>query len=176
DSAHARHLRAAVRRRGKQLDTVDARTDTLDRLAAEQTDGRRLDSAAQALHLPLAHAPPLLQGERLTLGKYAVPDVGVWAFEATPGETSPVIEGGRASYVFRLDSLFPEGVPPLAQIRRRVEDAARYEKKKLVARERAQQTVAALGDTPDLLAAGRARGVRVEKLRSEARRVGTEGR
>jgi len=164
DSVHARHILAAVTLRGKHLDTVDARTDTLDRLAAEQTDGRRLDSAAQALHLPLAHAPPLLQGERLTLGKYAVPDVGVWAFEATPGETSPVIEGGRANYVFRLDSLFPEGVPPLAQIRRRVEDAARYEKKKLVARERAQQLLAAVRDAPDLLAAGRARGFRVERL------------
>ena len=164
DSVHARHILVAVALQGKHLDAVDARTDTLDRLAAEQPDGRRLDSAAQVLHLPLAHAPRLLQGERLTLGKYVVPDVGVWAFEASPGETSPVIEGERAAYVFRLDSLFAEGVPPLAQFRRRVEDAARYEKKKLVARERAQQTVAALGDAPDLLAAGRARGVRVEKL------------
>jgi len=164
DSVHARHILVAVALQGKHLDAVDARTDTLDRLAAEQPDGRRLDSAAQVLHLPLAHAPRLLQGERLTLGKYVVPDVGVWAFEATPGETSPVIEGERAAYVFRLDSLFAEGVPPLAQFRRRVEDAARYEKKKLVARERAQRTVAALGDAPDLLAAGRARGVRVEKL------------
>src|SRR2546430_13193602 len=55
-------------------------------------------------------------------------------------------------------TLFPYPTLFRSQIRRRVEDAARYEKKKLVARERAQQTVAALGDAPDLLAAGGAAG------------------
>jgi len=105
-----------------------------------------------------------VQGDRLTLGKYVVPDGGVWASEATPGETGPVIEGERASYVFRLDSIFPEGVPPLAQIRDRVAEGARYEKKKIVARERAERMVAALRDATDLLAAGRARGFPVQKL------------
>ncbi len=165
DSLHVRHILVPIALQGKHLDMVDARTDTLDRLAAEQTDGTKLDAAARALGLPLARPPQkLVQGDRLTLGKYVVPDVGVWAFEATPGETSPVIEGERASYVFRLDSIFPEGVPPLAQIRDRVTEGARYEKKKAVARERAEQMAAALRDATDLLAAGRARGFPVEKL------------
>ncbi len=164
DSLHVRHILVPIALQGKHLDMVDARTDTLDRLAAEQTDGTKLDAAARALGLPLARAPKLVQGDRLTLGKYVVPDVGVWAFEATPGETSPVIEGERASYVFRLDSIFPEGVPPLAQIRDRVTEGARYEKKKAVARERAERMAAALRDATDLLAAGRARGFPVEKL------------
>src|SRR6266581_3902165 len=164
DSLHVRHILVPIALQGKHLDMVDARTDTLDRLAAEQTDGTKLDAAARALGLPLARAPKLVQGDRLTLGKYVVPDVGVWAFEATPGETSPVIEGERASYVFRLDSIFPEGVPPLAQIRDRVTEGARYEKKKAVARERAEQMAAALRDATDLLAAGRARGFPVQKL------------
>ncbi len=165
DSLHVRHILVPIALQGKHLDMVDARTDTLDRLAAEQTDGTKLDAAARALGLPLARPPQkLVQGDRLTLGKYVVPDVGVWAFEATPGETSPVIEGERASYVFRLDSIFPEGVPPLAQIRDRVTEGARYEKKKAVARERAERMAAALRDATDLLAAGRARGFPVEKL------------
>jgi peptidylprolyl isomerase/peptidyl-prolyl cis-trans isomerase D len=75
-----------------------------------------------------------------------------------------VIEGTRGSYVFRLDSLFPEGVPALAAIRPRVVAAARYEKKKVVARTRAQEMSAALHDAPDILAAGRARGFPVQKL------------
>jgi peptidyl-prolyl cis-trans isomerase D len=164
DSVHARHILVPIALQGTHLDNVDARTDTLDRLAAEQTDGTRLDSAAKALGLPLARAPRLLQGDRLTLGKYVIPDVSVWAFEATPGETSPVIEGERGSYVFRLDSLIPAGVPPLAQIRARVTGAARDEKKQAVARERAQQMTAGLRDAGDILAAGRARGWPVSKL------------
>jgi peptidyl-prolyl cis-trans isomerase D len=164
DSVRVRHILVPVALQGAHLDAVDARTDTLDRLAADQTDGSRLDSAARQLDLPLARAPKLIQGERLTLGTNTIPDVGVWAFEARPGETSPVIDAARGSYVFRLDSLEAAGVPPLPQIRARVLAAARHEKKKVVARERAEQAAAALSATTDLLAAGRARGYRVEKL------------
>src|SRR5438309_1830979 len=164
DSLRVRHILAPIVLHGAHLDAVDARTDTLDRLAADQTDGSHLDSAAHRLGLPLAHASKLVQGERLTLGTSTIPDVSVWAFEARPGETSPVIDAAQASYVFRLDSLEAAGVPPLVSIRARVLAAARFEKKKVVARDRADQTVAALRDAGDLLAAGRARGYRVEKL------------
>jgi hypothetical protein len=92
-----------------------------------------------------------------------VPDVSVWAFDARPGETGPVIDGPRASYVFRLDSLEPGGVPPLAQLRARVLDEVRHEKKKALARERADVVARELRDATDLLAAGRARGLRVEQ-------------
>lgn len=164
DSLHVRHILVPIALQGRHLDAVDARTDTLDRLAAEQNEGARLDSAARQLGLLLGHAPKLTKGERLTLGGVTVPDVGVWAFEARPGETSPVIDGQGASYVFRLDSLESAGVPPLAQIRARVLAAARYEKKKAVARTRATDAAAALRDAADLLTAARARGFNVEKL------------
>ena len=164
DSVRVRHILVPILLQGAHLDAVDTRTDTLDRQAADQTDGSRLDSAAHRLSLPLARTPKLIEGERLTLGRSTVPDVGVWAFEARPGETSPVIDVARASYVFRLDSLEAAGVPPLASIRSRVLDAARYEKKKVVARERGAQAAAALREAGDLVSAGRARGYRVEKL------------
>src|SRR5439155_451184 len=128
------------------------------------TDGSRLDSAAQRLHLPVAAGPKLIQGDRLTLGRYVIPDVSVWAFEARPGETSPLIEGERGNYVFRLDSLYAAGTPPLAQIRDRVLAAARVEKKKVIARQRAAEALVALASAPDLLQAGRARGLPLEKL------------
>ena len=164
DSVHARHILVPIQLRGAHLDAVDARTDTLDKLAADQTDGSRLDSAAHRLSLSLARAPKLISGERMVLGRTTVPDVGVWAFEARPGETSPVIDAAQASYVFRLDSLEAAGVPPLASIRGRVLAAARYEKKKAAARQQAEQAAAALRDAGDLVAAGRVLGNRVEKL------------
>src|SRR5256712_3640010 len=164
DSVRVRHILVPIVPQGAHLDAVDARTDTLDRLAADQTDGGRLDSVAKRLDLPLARAPKLVEGERLRLGGSTVPDVSVWAFEARRGETSPVIDAVQASYVFRLDSLEAAGVPPLAGIRGRVLAAARYEKKKAVARERAEQAAAALHDASDLLSTARARGYAIEKL------------
>src|SRR5207247_10006085 len=100
------------------------------------------------LHLPLARAPKLVEGERLRLGG-SVPDVSVWAFEARRGETSPVIDAGQASYVFRLDSLEAARVPPLAGLRGRVLAAAGAAKKRAVARERAGEAAAGLADASD---------------------------
>src|SRR5207302_1985504 len=112
------HILVPVVLQGAHLDAVDGRADSLDRLAAERTEPGALDSAAHRLHLAVERAPTLVQGERLLLGGRAVPDVSVWAFEGrAPGETSPVIEGPAAYYVFRLDSLTPERVPTLAEIR-----------------------------------------------------------
>jgi hypothetical protein len=164
DSVHVRHILIPIKLQGKHLDIVDAKTDSLDKLAAEQTDGARLDSAARRLHLPLEHAPKLVHGERLVLPEGPVPDVSVWGFDARPGETSPVIDAERASYVFRLDSLAPAGVPPLAQVRARVLDAARREKKLAVARQHAEQVAAELRAAADLLAAARAKGLRAETV------------
>jgi hypothetical protein len=50
-----------------------------------------------------------------------------------------VIEASVAYYVFRLDSLQPAGVPPLAQIRPSVEHALRIEKKKQLAKPKAEE-------------------------------------
>src|SRR5256884_8463 len=54
-------------------------------------------------------------------------------------------------------------VPPLAQLRARVLDAARHEKKKALAREHAEPVARELHDATDLVAAARARGLRVQK-------------
>src|SRR6266550_2071843 len=149
DSLHVRHILVPIVPQGRHLDEIDARTDSLDHLAAEQTDGARLDSAAQRLHLPVAQAPKLIQGDRLTLGRYVIPDVSVWAFEARPGETSPLIEGERANYAFRLDSLYAAGTPPLAQVRDRVLAAARSEKKRAIVRQRATDALSAQAQVVD---------------------------
>ncbi|HEU5262061.1 MAG TPA: peptidyl-prolyl cis-trans isomerase [Gemmatimonadales bacterium] len=164
DSIHARHILIPIEPQGEHLEAIEARADSLDRLAAEQTDGTRLDAAAQQLGLSVVQAPRLIEGDRLTLGRYVIPDVSVWAFETRIGETSPVIEAERAYYVFRLDSLEEAGVAPLALVRDRVAAAARYERKKEILRQRADQALSMLADSPDLLRAARARDLPVEKL------------
>jgi parvulin-like peptidyl-prolyl isomerase len=80
------------------------------------------------------------EGTRVQVGNLVVPDAGAWALGgAKAGATSPVIETSLAFYVFRIDSIQPEGVPPLAQIRPAVEHALRIEKKKDLAKPKAQE-------------------------------------
>jgi peptidyl-prolyl cis-trans isomerase D len=133
DSVTARHILIPVERTGARLDTLEARADSLDRLAAEQTDPTALDTVARRMSLGINHSGPLYQGDALVLGRFRIPDVGVWAFETKVGELSPVIEISGAYYVFRLDSLMAGGVPPLAVVEPVVQVGVMQEKKRLAA-------------------------------------------
>jgi peptidyl-prolyl cis-trans isomerase D len=133
DSVTARHILLPYGRFGERLDTLEARADSLDRYAAEQTSPGILDSVAAAMDLSVETGPVMYQGVPYVLGRYRIPDVGVWAFEARPGETSPVIETSGGFYVFRLDSLRAAGVPPLAEVDPEVRVAVVREKKRAAA-------------------------------------------
>jgi len=158
DSVTARHILLAFERTGARLDTLEARADSLDRLAAEQTAPGALDSAARQLDLGIGRAPPAREGQPLLLGRFLVPDVSVWAFEARPGETSPVIENRGAYYVFRLDSLQASAVPPLPQVETVVRSAVLREKKRAAA-----ETIAR--DAEQRLRAGRTLDQVAQELR-----------
>lgn len=164
DSIKVRHILIPVALQGAHLDYVEARADSLERFAAERTDPAVLDSAARRFGLPVSPEYRITEGERFNLGRYVIPDVSVWAFEAPVGETSPVIEGQPAYYVFRLDSVIPGGVPPLAQIRDRVRARVQIEKQKEIARRHADSLAAALRGTPDLAAAAAARGLTTQNF------------
>jgi peptidyl-prolyl cis-trans isomerase D len=164
DSVKVRHILVPIELHGAHLDRVEARADSLERLAADQTDGALLDSTARQLNLSVSPLVRVAEGEWLELGRYRIPDVGVWAFEAPVGETSPVVEAKPAYYVFRLDSLVPEGVPPLAAVRDRVLTAVRLEKEKTMARRHADSIAAQLRGTRNLLTAAAARGLPVQRF------------
>lgn len=159
DSARVRHILVPYDLRPDHLDVVEGRADSLDRIASDQANGTMLDSAARALGLAVSPSQRIIQGERLQLGRWMIPDVGVWAFEARVGETSPVVETARAYYVFRLDSVTPEGVPPFADIRPGLLAAVRYEKKERLLGARAERLLNELRAESDLVAAAGARGL-----------------
>ncbi|HET9385399.1 MAG TPA: SurA N-terminal domain-containing protein [Gemmatimonadales bacterium] len=163
DSMKVRHILIPVVLQGTHLDEVESRADSLERQASERTGPFVLDSAARRLGLVVSPTYQVTQGERFSIGRYVIPDVSVWAFEAPVGETSPVIEALPAYYVFQLDSVTEEGVPPLEQIRGRVTSLVRLEKQKSLARQKADSLFGALKDLPELTAAG-ARGLSVERF------------
>ncbi|MBA3522562.1 MAG: SurA N-terminal domain-containing protein, partial [Gemmatimonadales bacterium] len=139
DKATGRHILFPVEVTGAHRDLLDARADSLEQLAAEQEDPAALDTAAQALKLPIGRSGPVQKGTKVQLGRVVVPDAGVWAFQGKePGATSPVIEAPIAYYVFRLDSLREEGVPPLAEIKPAVQLTARNAKKQALAKKLGQ--------------------------------------
>ena len=164
DSLKVRHILVPIELQGAHLDAVESRVDSLERLAADQTNGVLLDSAAQRFHLPLSPIYRIVDGEPLTLGRYRIPDVSVWAFEARVHETSPIVEAKPAYYVFRLDSLVPAGVPALDEIRTEVLAAVKLDKQKEIAKHRADSLATALRGTPNLLAIGTARELPVQRL------------
>jgi peptidyl-prolyl cis-trans isomerase D len=135
NKAKGRHILFPIEVTGAHRDLLDAQADSLEHLGAERSDPAALDTVSRALKLPLAHAPAVQQGSKVQLGPLVVPDAGIWAFQAKPGATSPVIETSFAYYIFRLDSIQPAGVPTLAQIRNTVATAVRERKKWDAARE-----------------------------------------
>jgi parvulin-like peptidyl-prolyl isomerase len=99
-----------------------------------------LDTVSKALSLPIGRTGGVQEGPRVQVGNLVVPDAGAWAFGGSkPGATSPVIETSFAFYIFRLDSMQAAGVPPLAQVRPAVEYALRSDKKKALAKPKAEE-------------------------------------
>jgi peptidyl-prolyl cis-trans isomerase D len=140
NKAKGRHILIPIEVTGEHLERLDSQADSLERLGAERDDPAALDTVARALSLPIGRSGPVQQGTRVQLGNLVVPDAGVWAFQGVkPGATSPVIETSVAYYLFRLDSLQPAGVPPLGQIRQAVEHTLRLERKKQLAKPKAEQ-------------------------------------
>jgi peptidyl-prolyl cis-trans isomerase D len=164
DSLKLRHILVPIALHGEHLDYVEARADTLERIASERTDPFALDSAARRLNLTVSPTYQVVQGDRFNLGRHVIPDVSIWAFEAPVGETSPIIEAVPAYYVFQLDSLTPEGVPPLDQIRERARAAVLLERQKSIAQRKADSLATALKGTTDLAAAASSRGLDVQRF------------
>ena len=139
--AKGRHILIPIEVAGAHRDRLDAQADSLERLGADHADPAALDTAARALRLPVGKTGPIQQNTKVQLGNIVVPDAGVWAFQAKRGSTSPVIETTVAFYVFRLDSLRPEGVPPFAEIKSAVAYTAGMERKDQLGKKVAEEYI-----------------------------------
>ncbi len=156
NKAKGRHILFPMEVTGHHRDQLDAQADSLEHLGADRADPAALDTVARALKLPIGHTEPVQQGSKVQVGRLLVQDAGVWAFEAKPKATSSVIETPYAYYIFRLDSLQPEGVPPLTAIRSAVTRAVREQKKWDGAREIATAYLKRLGEGSSMAQAAKA--------------------
>jgi len=157
NKAKGRHILIPIELAGEHRDHLDAEADSLERLAAEREDPAALDTVSKALSLPIGRTGGVQEGTRVQVGNLVVPDAGAWAFGGSkPGHTSPVIETSYAFYVFRIDSVQPAGVPPLAQVRPAVEFALRNDKKKQLAKPKAEEYLKRLANGESMAAAAKA--------------------
>ncbi len=134
DKVKAHHILIPIEIAGSHRDQLDAKADSLESLGAEKLDPAAFDTAAKVLGLTINHALPLQKGGRAQVGLQVIPDAGVWAFQAKPGETGRIIELTYAYFLFRLDSLAPEGVPPFEKIKDAVTIAASNARKEELAK------------------------------------------
>ncbi len=157
--AKARHILIPIEITGAHRDQLDARADSLEALGADKLDPAALDTAARALGLTVGQALPLQKGGRVQVGLQVVPDAGVWAFQAKPGETGRIIEVSYAYFLFRLDSLHAEGVPPFERIRDAVGLAASNARKQELAKGVADNVAKRLAEGSTLTQAATALGL-----------------
>ncbi|HVK00873.1 MAG TPA: peptidyl-prolyl cis-trans isomerase [Gemmatimonadales bacterium] len=157
NKAKGRHILIPIEVAGEHRDHLDAEADSLERLAAEREDPAALDTVSKALSLPIGGTGGVQEGTRVQVGNLVVPDAGAWAFGGSkPGHTSPVIETSFAFYIFRIDSVQPAGVPPLAQVRPAVEFALRNDKKKQLVKPKAEEYLKRLANGESMAAAAKA--------------------
>ena len=147
DKVTARHILIPIGLAGAHRDRIDARADSLERLAADRLDGPALDTAARIMGLRVGRVGPVAEGTQMLLGTLVVPDASTWAFQTLkPGSVSPLIETTDAIFLFRIDSIQAAGVPPLAQVRLAAEVAARNAKKVVIARAIGQDLLQRIGE------------------------------
>jgi peptidyl-prolyl cis-trans isomerase D len=157
NKAKGRHILIPIEVAGEHRDHLDAQADSLERLGAERDDPAALDTVSKSLSLPIGQTGGVQEGTRVQIGNLVVPDAGAWAFGGSkPGATSPVIETSLAFYVFRIDSIQPEGVPPLAQVRPAVEFALRNDRKKQLAQPKAEAYLKRLANGESMAEAAKA--------------------
>jgi peptidyl-prolyl cis-trans isomerase D len=116
DSITVRHILLKIQESDSAAARINARADSLEKLAGQADNAGAFDKAAAALHLPVLHLP-VTEDQPVISNGHDVPSVGTWAFSggATVGESSELFESDEAYYLARLDSLTIGGVPTLAQ-------------------------------------------------------------
>lgn len=160
DKFHAKHILIPIEVVGTHRDRLDKLADSLEQLGAEKPDPAALDTTARALHLTIKHVGPVQEGNRVVVPEEGVvPDVSIWAFQTKVGEQSQVIESPESFFLFRLDSLRAEGIPPFEKIKNEVKERIQLTKKKAEARRIGEGLAKQVRDGTPLAQAAKTLGV-----------------
>ncbi|HVG44895.1 MAG TPA: SurA N-terminal domain-containing protein [Longimicrobium sp.] len=164
DTAVVRHILLPIKKSDAELETLDARSDSLERLA--ETQG--LERAARSV------GAVLRQGVTVTDDLPYIPGVGGamealnWASgemrDTTPGAhpVSDVMEGEQALYVVRLESYLGKGKMTLAEATPAIREQLILKKKRERARAEGERIVAEARRGKTLQQAAAARGLAVQ--------------
>jgi len=149
DEVRADIVAALTKDKSRDLARTQAEGDQTKAVA-----GETLANLAQADGLSVATPAPFARGEAIT-GIGMNPDVTKAALAANAGDVGAVIDSPKGYVVFRVGEKLPSHVPPLAEIRERVEQAARNEQAEALAKKKADELLPELqkSDTDKLAAA-----------------------
>jgi len=165
DTAVVRHILLPIKKSDAEIETIDARSDSLGRLAETQS----LERAARSV------GAVLRQGVTVSDELPYIPGVGAatealnWAAgevrqaDAGPHPVSDVMEGDQALYVVRLESYLPKGEMTLAEAAPTIREQLILRKKRERARAEGERMVAEVKGGKTLQQAAAARGLTVQR-------------
>lgn len=165
DTAVVRHILLPIKKSDAELETIDARSDSLGRLAA--APGSTLERAARSV------GAQLRQGVTVTDDLAFIPGVGAamealnWAAaearDAQPGDhpVSDVMEGDQSLYVVRLENYLGKGTMTLAEATPAIREQLILRKKRERARAEGEKIVADVRHGKTLQQAAATRGLTV---------------
>lgn len=164
DTAVVRHILLPIKKDERVLESIDAKADTLGKVAEAQG----IDRAARTV------GATLRQGVTVTDNLAYIPGVGPamealnWATgearDLKPGDhpVSDVLEGEQALYVVRLDNYLPAGTMTLAEATPQIREQLILQKKRERARAEGERMVAEVRHGRTLQQAAAARGLSVQ--------------
>jgi peptidyl-prolyl cis-trans isomerase D len=168
DTASLRHILVEIREPDSVAVVLDRRADSLANIAGVSTDPSRFDQAATALGLT-PRKELVFKGQPLMQGTSYVPSISAWAFSGVvPGETSDLFDSPNGFYLARLDSLVPEAVSSLDEVREVVRSRLAQEKK-LDRISAVAEKIAARAAASSLETAASENGVSVQKTAAFSR-------
>jgi len=165
DTAVVRHILLPIKKSDAELETIDARSDSLGHLAESQG----LERAARSVGAVLRQGVTVNDDLPAINGVGGAMEALNWASgevrdpDAGPHPVSDVLEGDYALYVVRLESYLPKGEMTLAEATPAIREQLILKKKRERARAEGERIVAEARHGKTLQQAAAARGLTVQR-------------
>lgn len=151
--------------RGRQARKVAL--DEVEKAHEAALDGAPLEKIAADLHLTLQNPPPFAVGEKIFgLERKPLSDE---AFKTDVGEIGEVVTETSGYTIVKVVERIPSAIPPLDQVRAKVEADLRAKKAAELAKQRGEALLAQLKEKKDLAALAQQEGLTVEESADIAR-------